>query len=211
MLAMSTRLHLMDHEKIGVFLDADGVLWPDEGAGGILSGFDSATKTLLVLRKNLPLSMNYSLYVVTNQTLAARGRYPRKAFEVYINQFFQSLIESGLLTGFSVCFHHPNAKIPELKLQRCLCRKPDPGMIFQILHEQRLDPKNCLIIGDRITDIIAGHRAALSSKILIANSRTLEINDLGTHSILWPSILDFHLASDVHDACKVIEKWWENR
>lgn len=74
-----------------------------------------------------------------------------------------------------------------------------------------MNPKNCLIIGDRITDIIAGYRAGLKTKILISNCRSLEMNDSGDYAIAWPNILGFHLANDIGDAGKIIEEWWKNR
>ena len=57
----------------GIFLDADGVLWPEIGQSSLLSGEEFAIDRLTRLKKTLIPKKNYFISVVTNQTLAARG------------------------------------------------------------------------------------------------------------------------------------------
>jgi histidinol-phosphate phosphatase family protein len=54
------------------------------------------------------------------------------------------------------CMHHPNAKVPELKV-KCDCRKPEPGLILQAAKDFGLDLSKSYLIGDGITDIKAGN------------------------------------------------------
>jgi histidinol phosphatase-like enzyme len=48
----------------------------------------------------------------------------------------------------------------------CACRKPSPGMLIKAAQENSLDLKNCVVIGDRWTDMIAANRAGCT-KVLV--------------------------------------------
>lgn len=59
--------------KIGaIFLDADGVLWDDNGSGGILTGKIASIQNLELLSS--VRVEKYLKIIVSNQTYAARKR-----------------------------------------------------------------------------------------------------------------------------------------
>ena len=60
------------NEIQAIFLDADGVLWPDIGSGGILSGQDHSIQNLRQLSSIN--SKQYLKIVISNQTYAARKK-----------------------------------------------------------------------------------------------------------------------------------------
>jgi len=74
------------------------------------------------------------------------------------------------------CPHHPEGIIPELKM-KCNCRKPESGMIKQAIKEFDIDPSNSFLIGDKETDIMAGHKEGIKS-ILVKTGSTLWFADL---------------------------------
>jgi len=53
------------------------------------------------------------------------------------------------------CPHHPDITGP------CDCRKPNPGMISQAIKEFDLDIRECVMIGDKESDLQAGRRAGI--------------------------------------------------
>jgi D-glycero-D-manno-heptose 1,7-bisphosphate phosphatase len=53
------------------------------------------------------------------------------------------------------CPHHPDISGP------CQCRKPNPGMILQAIREFDLDISECVLIGDKDTDLEAGRLAGI--------------------------------------------------
>lgn len=61
--------------------------------------------------------------------------------------------ESAFLDGEYYCFHHPEAKLEELKIN-CECRKPEPGLLLQAASEMGIDLPQSWMIGDGLTDII---------------------------------------------------------
>ena len=161
---------------MGIFLDADGVLWPDKGPGGILAFHAQAVATIEEFTDFLGERSRYTIIVVTNQTLAARGEIGFLRFRRRVNRILKGLIDLQLIDHFEVCFHHPQAKNLLLRRKECACRKPAPGMILKGIEKFKLEPNRCVLVGDRITDISAGHAAGLAQTFLLYSGKALEIN-----------------------------------
>ena len=141
-----------------VFLDRDGVLVEDvdlltnEADFRLLPGVTAALTRLHAA--GLPL------VVVSNQPIVARG-LATEADVVTLHKFLQTLlVQAGAPPpdGWYFCPHHPRANIPAYRL-KCECRKPQPGMLLHAARELGLDLPASFMVGDRITDIIAGARA----------------------------------------------------
>jgi len=102
----------------------------------------------------------FQLIIVSNQTVVARGLVTEE--EVYaINAEMERLLEQAgapHLDGFYFCPHHPNATLPAYRIA-CECRKPRPGLLLRAAREHNLNLGASFMVGDRITDIIAGARA----------------------------------------------------
>ena len=190
--------------KIGIFLDADGVLWTDNGAGEILNGLAEATSRLKDFINALGRRDLYVITVVTNQTFAARGEIGYLNFRNQVNIILNSLINVNLIDHFEVCYHHPQAKNILLRRKHCVCRKPAPGMILKTIAKFNLQPGRCVLIGDRITDISAGVDAGLGDTVLIYNAKALEINEsIGTSSQIG-KFLKFQLRNDLIEAATIV-------
>jgi D-glycero-D-manno-heptose 1,7-bisphosphate phosphatase len=58
------------------------------------------------------------------------------------------------------CPHHPDVN------GICDCRKPAPGMILQAITDFNLDISECILIGDKETDLEAGRRAGIPEENL---------------------------------------------
>lgn len=106
-------------------------------------------------------------FVATNQGGIGRGIFTVQQ----MHQFHHRLEEEtrkagGLITDIAYCPHHPLAVTDELKTP-CNCRKPEPGMLFQLADTHHLDLSQCIMVGDRQSDCDAGEAAgcltALSS------------------------------------------------
>ena len=54
--------------------------------------------------------------------------------------------------------NRPNATLPQYRVE-CHCRKPRPGLLLRAAQELDLDLGASYMVGDRISDIIAGQRA----------------------------------------------------
>ena len=199
----------MSDTKVGIFLDADGVLWPDTGAGGILEGLVEARRRLRSLIQTLERRENVFIGVVSNQTLAARAAIPFEDFRLEVFSTFNSLQEDSLIDDFRVCFHHPNANYLPLRIDNCSCRKPSPGMIIDLIRSHALQPSHSLILGDRITDVLAARNADLNEAILLLGPRMLEAN-ISMQSRHWRSLIQFRIVRDFSEFLEILNWWIKN-
>lgn len=102
----------------------------------------------------------YILIVVSNQAVVARGWITERDV-IQINQHIDALLRENCginIDKYYFCPHHPDATIPEYRVD-CECRKPKPGMLLRAAKEFTFDLNKCYMIGDRISDIIAGYNA----------------------------------------------------
>ncbi len=138
-----------------VFLDRDGVLndvvlidgrpHPPASAGDVtlLPGVADACQQLR--------DAGFALVVVTNQPEIARGTTSFSAVDA-VNA---ALLELLPLDEVVVCPHDDGDK--------CLCRKPKPGMVLDAAERLGLDLGTSVVVGDRWRDIEAGRRAGIAT------------------------------------------------
>jgi D-glycero-D-manno-heptose 1,7-bisphosphate phosphatase len=89
----------------------------------------------------------YLLIVVTNQPDVARGWVSREQVDLVNEHVMKSLPLDEIIA----CFHTDKDK--------CLCRKPEPGMILEAQKKWDIDLSKSYLVGDRASDIEAAHRA----------------------------------------------------
>ncbi len=93
----------------------------------------------------------YRIIVVTNQSGIARGYYSEKDMERLHACLNERLERAGAhVDAFYHCPHHPDFNDP------CSCRKPASGLIEKAIFDYNLDPAQCLLFGDKSSDIRAG-------------------------------------------------------
>ena len=154
-----------------VFLDKDGTLIDDvpynvdpervtlaRGAGGAL-------RTLK--------AHGYLLIVVSNQPGVALGRFAPEALEGVERRIQQLLAASGVaLDACYFCPHLPQG--PNVRYAvRCLCRKPQPGLLRRAACDWQIDLERSWLVGDILDDVEAGNRAGCRS-VLINNGNETE-------------------------------------
>lgn len=93
----------------------------------------------------------FRLIVVTNQPDVARGTRTRRAVEE-LNEALRAQLP---LDEFRVCYHDDG--------DRCLCRKPAPGMLQDAARDCGVDLAASYMVGDRWRDIEAGERAGCTT------------------------------------------------
>ena len=104
-----------------------------------------------------------SVIVITNQPVVARGiSSPDDVSNIHHLLSKRLARRKAHIDAFYFCPHHPDATIERYR-QICECRKPNPGLIFKAATDHDLDLRNSVMIGDTTQDILAGHRAGLST------------------------------------------------
>ena len=149
----------------GVFLDRDGVLVADNHLLTKIEDihvFEGVPAALALLKE-----FGFYLIEISNQTVISRGLLTEKEMLSLNDQIDNAILNGNgpQLDAFYYCPHHPNATL-ETYRQDCDCRKPKPGLIIQAAEAYSIDLSQSFMIGDRITDIIAGQRAGCRTILL---------------------------------------------
>jgi histidinol-phosphate phosphatase family protein len=146
-------------KKKAVFLDRDGTIIVDKHYLNDPSGVEflpHAIEGLRDLKKN-----NFLLVVVTNQSGVARGLIEESNI-AKIHQRMQDLLKPQQLQ-IDAFYYSPHAADSNHPL-----RKPNPGMLIQAAKDFRLDLDASFMIGDKLIDVEAGHRAGARSILISA-------------------------------------------
>ena len=176
-----------------LFLDADGVLWPENGTGEVLRGVSITQDVRNFVSKFInTFGRQSSVIVITNQTSAARN-------EVTVEQLVSKLRMSIVtqlkeVTAIYSCFHHPHADNYQLRMD-CSCRKPHSGLFFDAQHDYKLHLPSSVMVGDRITDMQAAAGAGVKHLFIIANDKMFTLNETATTPNETPSSISFFVVN----------------
>jgi D-glycero-D-manno-heptose 1,7-bisphosphate phosphatase len=103
--------------------------------------------------------------IATNQSGVARGLYDESDV-LNLHEYMNSKEGAqGVIDLFRYCPHHPQGLRAEYAI-KCLCRKPEPGMILDILEELDIQECDGIIFGDSESDFLAGSNAGVDSVVV---------------------------------------------
>jgi D-glycero-D-manno-heptose 1,7-bisphosphate phosphatase len=144
--------------RAAIFLDRDGVLVED-----VDLLFEPEQVRLEVDAPEALRRLHdagFALIATTNQTVVSRGLATLDdvaAIHAHIDRLIR---EAGgtALDAWYVCPHHPHATMAGYRME-CECRKPRPGLLMTAARDHELDLRRSFMVGDRITDVVAGHAA----------------------------------------------------
>lgn len=173
-LGRMSQLFKFRKKKPCLFLDADGVLWEDQGPGTVLKVLEICAQARELI-KRFSDDDKHLIIVITNQTSAARNLIGLNDLQEILANFFKRSANLAKIDAVYSCFHHPKAENSDLRIN-CMCRKPSPEMILQASRKFNIDLARSLLIGDRITDMQSASLAGIGNSYLLVNSKMLEIN-----------------------------------
>ena len=105
----------------------------------------------------------YLVAVASNQSGIARGLYSESDLQQIHEKLQQQLAMRGAgVDGFYYCPHGPEAN--------CICRKPKPGLLFQIAKQFDINLSETALVGDNISDIQAA-RMANAKPVLVRTGK----------------------------------------
>jgi D-glycero-D-manno-heptose 1,7-bisphosphate phosphatase len=174
-----------------IFLDRDGVIienrpnyvrnWSD------VEFIEPALEAMISLAR-----LAVPIVIVTNQSAVGRHIITRATADE-INQRVVSTIEEagGRVDSIFLCPHTPE--------DRCVCRKPEPGLLLQAARELNLDLSRSIMVGDALTDVQAGRRAIVGRTILLLTGR-------GREQLAMPEAVSLEPLEIYPDLKAVVEK-----
>lgn len=136
------RVWSTSHKNKALILDYDGTLrestgkeeWPEDPAEvRILPGRKERLQEYV--------DQGYLLLGVSNQSAIAKGLSPQKAIDCFE--------QTNKLLGHSIDYHFCPHRIPPVT---CYCRKPHAGLGALLIHKHKLNPAECIMVGDLTTD-----------------------------------------------------------
>lgn len=96
----------------------------------------------------------YTVAIATNQSGIARGLYDENILAAIHDKMARHVEAAGGDIAFiAYCPHMPDAG--------CACRKPQPGMLHKISKKLGMSLQHAMMVGDRITDILAAKGAGV--------------------------------------------------
>lgn len=180
-----------------IFLDRDGVINHDS-PDYIRSRaeFEFLPGSLDAIRR---LTENgYTLIVITNQSAVARGFITPEE----LNAIHKTMCETvkqhgGRITDIFFCPHLPE--------ERCSCRKPKPGLIYQAKQRYDIDLARSVMVGDSAKDIGCARNAGCGQAVLVRTGYKDE-----THMLAAKGIVPDAVCEDLSDAARYITERSEN-
>lgn len=131
----------------------------------------------------------YGIIIATNQSGIGRGYYSKEEYQRVEDRLLEILQEQHVkIDTIYYCPHTPD--------DECDCRKPSAGMIEKAIADLAINPKDCVVIGDKPADINLG-KAVHAKSILVRTGYGKE------HEINRTCTPDF-IADDLEDAAEWI-------
>ena len=179
--------------RVAVFLDRDGTINEEMGYLNHIDRFVLIPGAVAAIR-----SINESglkAVVVTNQSGAARGYFPKELIDQVHQKMSDLLEEEGaFLDGIYSCTHTPPSKEES---GGCGCRKPKIGLMKQAALELNLDLEKSYVVGDRFKDVEMARNAGAKAILALTGYGKGELEFLGPSSKVQADFVAEDLAEAV--------------
>lgn len=159
--------------KRAVFLDRDGTIielvhhLTDPADVKLISGAGPAITSLR--------SAGYTVVIVTNQSVIGRGKLTEEGLEeVHAEMLAQLAKHDAFVDAIYFCPLAPLQRDPTIIEDPM--RKPGPGMLLAAAEDLDLDLSGSWMIGDTVSDILAGNSAGCRS-ILVKTGYGADVPD----------------------------------
>ncbi len=181
-----------------VFLDRDGTIIRDMvylNDPQKIEVFQESYEAVRILNEN-----EYLVFLATNQSGVARGLVDEKNLILINSIIIDDFKQKGAIISAAFYCPHPVDR-------GCPCRKPNPGMLLDGADKFGVDLSKSWMIGDRMTDVVAGQKAGCQS-ILLQNQTTPPIEySFGEPPMICENLLSASqfIVDKVHPRKKVVK------
>ena len=160
----------MSAKRPAVFLDRDGTLIADVpyvGDPAQVRHLPGSADAIQHLRR-----AGFACVVVSNQSAVGRGMITFEQMHAVHEEMVRQMSAAGAaLDGNYWCIYAPQT--PDKTVIEHVDRKPGPGMLLRAAHDLNLDLAKSWIIGDQVSDMLAGRNAGCRGGILVRTGQDL--------------------------------------
>lgn len=158
-----------------LFLDRDGTIIKDCEGALIESNirFEDGLKDFI----RFAIEKKFKIIMITNQTSVSKGLFSFSQMIKMNNIVLKrvnDLLKQEVFNEIFICPFHPNAQVLRYKLDS-EDRKPKPGMLLKAQKKLNLNLNKSIMVGDRVSDIVAGNLAGCKTVMKINNYSSLKM------------------------------------
>ncbi len=188
-------------KKKACFLDRDGVVIVDKDYLCDVNEVQLTENAAQAIKKLN--DANYIVIIVSNQSGVARGYFSEASIDGVHNQICKLIAtDSGaVIDKFYYCPHHKHGTIAPFNID-CDCRKPKLGMFEQSLNDFDIDVANSVMVGDKVSDVLAGNNIGCKRSFLVKTGHGIE--ELAKLNTSKNSKLKFTVAENLAEAVENI-------
>lgn len=175
-----------------VFIDRDGTLVEEVGYLKMLEDLRFTPRATSALR--IFSGLGFLNIVITNQSAVARGILsPKELNKIHNKMRDLAAQEDAHIDHVYYCPHYPEGRMEPYNVE-CDCRKPKPGMIFQAREKYGLDLQQCIIVGDKGSDLELAQNSGVRPVLVLTGYGSATKNEWPHPVESYPTLYDFALS-----------------